>query len=323
MDGDASPYGRAMRDGRPMTASLVHEALFYRDADELAAATTPFISSAIADGEPVLVAAPGPTIDAVAGALGEAALRVRFMDMTRAGRNPGKIIPWVLYAFLDEHPGRPVHIIGEPVWAGRSATEYPACVQHEALVNVAFAGRAVRLLCPYHALLLRSDVLGDATRTHPVLVEGDERKDSPDYTDPDAVVAEFNLPLPEPPADALALDFDASTLGSVRDFVAAYGWRAGLSDGRLGDLELAANELATNAVTHGGGAGRLLLWRAAHQVVCEVRDRGRAVGRLIGRTPPGPDSLDGRGLVLVNYVSDLVRVRTAPTGTAVRLYLDL
>ena len=123
-----------------MTASFVHEALFYRDTGDYLAGTVPFVETALARREPVLVAVPRARIDLLTAALEGRAASVRFVDMTRAGRNPGKIIPWVLHAFLEEHAGAPVRIIGEPIWAGRSTDEYPACVQHEALINVAFAG---------------------------------------------------------------------------------------------------------------------------------------------------------------------------------------
>lgn len=306
-----------------MVTSFVHEALFYRDTGDYLAGTVPFIETALAEREPVLVAVPGPKIDLLGAALGDRAARVRFLDMTRAGRNPGKIIPWVLHAFLEEHAGGPVRIVGEPIWAGRSAEEYPACVQHEAMINVAFAQSVLSILCPYDMNGLPTGVLRDAACTHPVLVDVDARRDSPSYTDPDDVVAVFNQPLVEPAPDTPALDFDAPGLPEVREFVALQAGRAGLSARRIADLQLATNELTTNAITHGGGSGRLRLWRVDGRVVCEVSDEGEALARLAGRTLPAPDSVNGRGLALVNYVSDLVRIHTGPDGTAVRLYLDL
>jgi anti-sigma regulatory factor (Ser/Thr protein kinase) len=306
-----------------MGSSFVHEALFYRDEDDYLAGTLPFVRSALAAREPVLVAVPGPRIDLLAAALGEHAVDVRFQDMRLAGRNPGKIIPWVLHAFLEEYAGRPVRIIGEPIWAERTPQEYPACVQHEALINVAFAERVATILCPYDVHRLPAEALTDAACTHPVLVDVDVRSDSTAYTDPDAVVAAYNRPLPEPDPDAAFLDFAGSTLALVREFVAVYAGRAGLPGRRLTDLQLAANELATNAIMHGGGTGRLSVWRSGDQVVCEVRDQGRARARLTGRIPPSLDSLSGRGLVLVNYVTDLVRIYTGTDGTVVRLFLDL
>ncbi len=306
-----------------MDTAFVHEALFYRDADEYRAGTLPFVRAALDAREPVLVAVPGPRIDIIAAALGELAVEVRFLDMTRAGRNPGKIIPWVLHAFVEEHLGKPVRIIGEPIWAGRSVDEYPACVQHEALINVAFAGREASILCPYDAYALPADALADATCTHPVLVDVDIRKSSSTYLDPDEIVAAYNRPLSEPGPDSVTLAFNATTLGTLRRFVAVHAGRTGLSRRRVSDLQLAVNELATNAIVHGGGQGELRMWPTARRYVCEVRDRGRALARLAGRVPPTLDSISGRGLVLVNYVADLVRIHTAPDGTAVRLYLDV
>ena len=60
-------------------------------------------------------------------------------------------------------------MIGEPVWPSRSEVEYPACVQHEALINRAFTGRDITVVCPYDVAQLDPDVIADARRTHPVL----------------------------------------------------------------------------------------------------------------------------------------------------------
>jgi anti-sigma regulatory factor (Ser/Thr protein kinase) len=299
---------------------FVHQALLYRDATEFLAGTVPFVEEGLAADEPVLVAVPGINVDLIGGALGDAAGRVRFADMTQAGRNPGRIIPWVLHAFLEEHTGTRVRIIGEPIWAGRSTVEYPACVQHEALINMAFAGRDATILCPYDTAALDADSLADAERTHPELVGAGPVRSSPRYG-PAEVVEEYNQPLPAVPAAATCLDFDAGGIGMVREFIGRYAAEAGLGERRTVDLQLAINELTTNAVVHGAGRGTLAVWSEPGLVVAQIRDGGAARQRLAGRVPPPPDRLGGRGLVLVNYVSDLVRVHTSPAGTTVRLYL--
>ena len=47
------------------------------------------------------------------------------------------------------------------MWVGRSAVEYPACVEHEALINLALADRPVTILCSYDAARLEPAVLTD------------------------------------------------------------------------------------------------------------------------------------------------------------------
>jgi anti-sigma regulatory factor (Ser/Thr protein kinase) len=242
--------------------------------------------------------------------------------MTVAGRNPGRIIPAVLLAFADAHPGRRVRLIGEPIWAGRSQTEYPACAQHEALINAAFAGRAATILCPYHAELLHPDWVEDAYRTHPVMWDGTRRFESVHYRDPVAVAAGFNLALPEPPAGAATMTVDLMTLPAARRFVSAIARSAGVAERRLPDLALAVNELAANAVEHGGGQGEVTVWTDREHLVCQVADGGHLSDPLAGRIPVPPDSgAGGRGLLLVNQLCDLVRTHTTPHGTTIQVFL--
>lgn len=184
-------------DGGTPGEPFVHPALIYRGDHEYVEATTRFVSDGVAAGEPVAVAVPGPRLDLIRGELGPLATDVRWIDMTRAGRNPGRIIPSVLRAFADAHRGGHVRIIGEPIWDGRTAVEYPACVQHEALINTAFGGRDVTILCPYDARALPHDVIADAHATHPVVISGDRQSVSPAY-DPDGVLARCNEALRHP-----------------------------------------------------------------------------------------------------------------------------
>src|SRR2546429_237276 len=161
--------------------TFVHEGLFYAGADEYLAGLVPFVRAGLDAGEPVMVAVPGPNLELVRDALGGDAGEVRFHDMARAGRNPGRIIPWVLHAFISQHPGRHPHIVGEPIWAGRTDDEYPACAQHEALINEASVDADATIVCPYDVSRLAPEVLADAEITHPVLVAGERRRPSPVY----------------------------------------------------------------------------------------------------------------------------------------------
>ncbi|MDX2600628.1 sensor histidine kinase [Streptomyces caniscabiei] len=300
---------------------FVHPALFYRGSEQYTAGTVPFLRAGLSAGEAVAVAVPGPNLELIRDALGASAAEVEFLDMTRVGRNPGRIIPGVLRAFADAHPGGRVRIIGEPIWADRSAVEYPACVQHEALINTAFQGRDVTILCPYDADALAPETLDDAYATHPVVIDAGVELASDAY-DPEGVVAHYNQPLSHPPG-AASLTFDADALPSARSFAVEEARQLGLTGARSQDLTLAVAELTTNSVVHGGGSGILRVWAEGPQVVCEVHDRGRLTDPLAGRRPPARDQLGGRGLMLVHYVADLVRLHTSEAGTTIRFYLDL
>ena len=306
---------------RPRASGFVHPALFYSGAAEYIAGTVPFVRASLAAGEPVAIAVPPRNLAILAGELGAAAGEVRFLDMTQVGRNPGRIIPGVLRAFADDHPAGRVRIIGEPIWPGRTELEYPACAQHEALINHAFAGRDVSILCPYDADGLDAATLTDAAATHPVLITRDREQASDEYR-PDDVVARYNRPLPAPPDGAASRHFDIDSLAALRRFVVAESTRIGLAADRRDDLELMVNELAANAVQHGGGSGVLRIWPAdPAELGCEVSSAGHIENPLSGRIPAGLDDDHGRGLLLVNHLADLVRVHTGPAGTTIRLYL--
>jgi anti-sigma regulatory factor (Ser/Thr protein kinase) len=299
---------------------FVHEALFYRDPGQFLAGTVPFVLDGLEMGEPVLVAVPQRNVDLIKAELGAKAEAVEFLDMTTAGRNPGRIIPGVLTTFANTHP-TPVRIIGEPIWAGRSAVEYPACVQHEALINTAFHGRRAAILCPYDTAQLAPDRVRDAERTHPVLVEDGRRWPSERYDDPVQTAEDFNQPLPAPPADAERIRFDLHGLLAIRRRVTDYGANAGLSEDQVEDLVLAVNELTTNSVLHATGGGELLVWREGPSVVCEVRDRGKLSNPMVGRLKPLPNTRGGYGVVMVNLLCDLVRIHSHERGTTIRVHV--
>jgi anti-sigma regulatory factor (Ser/Thr protein kinase) len=313
------------QDLLPPAASgpFVHEAVFYRGESEYLAGTVPFVRAGLAVDEPVLVAVPVGNLELIRRGLGPDAGRVRFVDMSRAGRNPSRIIPWVLDAFLTEQAGRRVRVIGEPIWPGRTDAEYPACVQHEAMINEAFAGRPAAIICPYDAGRLDPVILDDAERTHPVLVVDGQRRVSPRYALPVEVAGGYNHPLPDPPTSAEVCAFGAASVADVRHRARRLAHRAGAGEAALVLVELAVNEVATNAVVHGGGGGVAYLWIEADGLVCEVHDAGHLADPMAGRRAPLRDGSAGRGLVVVHHACDLVRVHTGPDATVTRLHLPL
>jgi anti-sigma regulatory factor (Ser/Thr protein kinase) len=300
---------------------LVHEALIYRTLVEFVDGTARFVRAGLGNGDAVLVSIPGVRIAPLRAGLGRLASRVRFADMTRVGRNPARIIPFVRQ-FADRHPRRRISFVGEPIWLGRSTAEIRECVRHEALLNAAFAGADIRIFCPYDAAGLDTDTMVDAWRTHPVVGEGDQWQSSPDYADPAVLYAAADRPLPTPPADTILVPFTSADLALIRQLIADHAGRLGLTADRAEDLTLAVNEVVTNTVAHTRAGGTLRVWLDAGQdaVVCEVTDTGRITDLLVGRRIPSTDAEGGRGLWLVNHLCDLVELRSSEQGTTVRLY---
>jgi anti-sigma regulatory factor (Ser/Thr protein kinase) len=302
--------------------SFRHEALFYNGDDGFLRGTLSFVREGLAAGEPLLVAVGEQRARLLSDALGGDAERVCFVAMHEVGRNPARAIPaW--RDFLAEHAEHPrgVRGIGEPAWPGRSAAELDECARHESLINAAFSyGPAWRLLCPYDLDALDRDAIDAACLTHPALMhEGVSRRNGA-YLPLEIAPGPFNGSLPPPPHEHEQLLFTRLGLGAVRNLVAACAADAGLSVATGEELVLAINELATNSVQYGGGGGTLRVWCEPGAFVCEVRDRGFIRDPLVGRLAPPVDQYGGRGLWLVNQLCDLVQIRSAPSGTVVRVH---
>jgi anti-sigma regulatory factor (Ser/Thr protein kinase) len=305
------------------TTDFAHEALLYAGDDGFLEGTMPFVREGLAAGEPMLLVLSAAKIERIRGELNGDCERILFADMDEVGDNPARIIPaW--RRFLDEQAteGRAARGIGEPIWGARSPDELVECHLHESLLNLAFADApAFRLLCPYDTTTLDEDVIEEARRSHPYLVENGTRRISPSYRGLEAIATPFADPLPAPPASVQELDFDRESLGTLRHLLAARAAEAGFGEARTKDLVLAVNEVATNSVRHGGGAGTLRVWVGTRWLVCEIEDRGRIDDPMVGREEPKSDRLEGRGLWIANQVCELVQVRTFATGSLVRLHM--
>lgn len=307
----------------PGVGAFAHPALFYRSEREYLDVLAPFIVDGLAKGQAVLVAVPQDKLAVLRDELGAAAAAITMANMCQVGRNPGRILGAVLGRFADQHADRPVRVIGEPIWPSRSQAEYPACVQHEALINAAFAGRDLMVLCPYDAVGLGPEVLADARMTHPVLWQGEFAQcTSPDYA-PEEVRARYNVPLPTGPAALTYTVHTVADLAGARRFAARYGKLLGLSAPAIADAQLIVTELATNSIEHTDGACWLALWEHDGHLICQAKDNGHLDDPLAGRRPVRPDSCRGRGLFLVNEVADLVRAHTSAHGTTVQAYLGV
>ncbi|MBB5866742.1 anti-sigma regulatory factor (Ser/Thr protein kinase) [Allocatelliglobosispora scoriae] len=131
---------------------------------------------------------------------------------------------------------------------------------------------------------------------------------------------------PRPAPDTvLACGFDVSDLYSLRAAVGAHAAAHGMGGDQLSKLLVVVTELAANAIRHGGGQGRVRLWRDGDALQCEVTDDGPGISdpASAGSQPVPINSAGGRGLWIVRQFSDRVDITVRHPGTTVTAVLHL
>jgi anti-sigma regulatory factor (Ser/Thr protein kinase) len=292
-----------------------HEVFLYGDEDEYVSVLGGYVQDGLAAGESVLVVLPMDRLTLLRNALSDYEGGIQYADMSAVGENPGRIIE-VWRDFLDGCGG-PARGIGEPVFAGRDPDQIDECRRHERLLDSAFTGRPFQLLCPYDTAALDDDLLDDAVAVHQVVLESGGRAASPTYHADELLDDLFQGSLPPPPATLTELEFDRRELAKVRRFVRDQATLAGL-DGDAGvDIVLAADEIATNYVVHGGARATVRCWGDGNWFVCEIHGSGIIRDPFAGRIRPQPDQTGGRGLWLANQLCDLVQIRNTGDASSV------
>jgi len=283
-----------------------HEAFVHDSDAEFVRRAAAFVGEGLAAGETIVAVLPPERIALLRDALGPLHQHVRFSDMTVAGGNPARLIPF-WRGVLEQHPG-PVRALGEAAYPGRNAAEYDEVQLHEALTGIAFADdRSFRLYCAYDA-----SVGIDPTATHAGLSGAEALAEKT-----------FRTALDDVPDRAERWDFGPDELGQVRQWLSGHAASHGVSRDRLEDLSLALHEICTNSIRFGGGCGRLAVWIADGALICDVTDRGRIDDLLVGRVLPPLDGLGGRGVWLANQLCDLAQLRSGDDLTQVRLHTRL
>ncbi len=315
-----SPFGQP----NPPGGDLWHQAFLYAGEEEFLAEAAPFVRDGVAADEPVIVVVTAPRAGVLRSVLGADSDRVYFVEPRLGlGRRPERFIPgWDTY-LRQATEGRSqcrVWAVGEPGSLPASTAELIDGQRYESLLDSAFTGgRPFSLLCPYDLDAVHPTAAEQARRSHPLSVEhGVHRRVGAPL--PNAYAGHQ---LPEPESVLEDCTFGASQLGEVRDRVDAHAARLDLGAGRTYDYVLAVDEVASNSVMHGGGAGRLRVWRNGDCLTSEIHDQG-----LMRRSPetdtrPPTDAGHGRGLWLVHQLCDLVQIRSAAdAGTTIRLHIS-
>jgi anti-sigma regulatory factor (Ser/Thr protein kinase) len=126
-------------------------------------------------------------------------------------------------------------------------------------------------------------------------------------------------PAHGPGGASLDQPFGPDDLYALRAAVAAHATHLGAAPDRVAHLVIVAGELASNAVRHGGGHGRLRLSRVDGAVRCEVSDEGPGIPdpAAAGVRTPSVLATGGRGLFIVRRLAASMHIRNTGRGTTV------
>lgn len=319
--------GKAPAGGTVTADRLQHAVGFHASPEHLLRQLVPLVEAATARGEQVALAVAPHTDDALRHALGDDGAALHVLATAGQHTGSGQTAAMARARELRELTARAgrVTVLVEH----RSELDGPDgsyWTELDAAVNVALAELPVGLICFYPEMPLHLSVLDGARCNHPqVLVDG-ELRHNPDHRRPREVLERH--PVTSPlllGAPDMQLEFQAWQLQDVRRAVRALATGAGFDDDRVDDVVLAVNEVATNAVEHGGTPGssgsgaELSVWVQPGALVCEVRDRGALADPLPGLLAPHPSDPRGRGLWIARQLCDLLHVWTDEGGTHVRI----
>lgn len=298
---------------------LKHPALLYQDEEEFLAAMVPFVREGLEDAEPVVLVLGREELAALRREIGEDAPGLEMADTREWHPHPSLR----LRAFHDrvtrelDRGATRVRLAGEPAWPSGPPEFVVEWERYESALNVALAGMPVTLVCAYPTSRLDPAITESAFRTHPLIEMGGGRP-SDRYEDPRTYVGRRVAPRSAPSASTLLeAPVDVS---AARRLVRERAERLGLDPERAVDVSVAASELLSNAVRHGGGPGTVAMWAQDGRVFCEVSDAGRGIpDALAGYRPPELSQMSGRGLWIARQLVDLLQVFHGRDGTTVRL----
>lgn len=118
--------------------------------------------------------------------------------------------------------------------------------------------------------------------------------------------------------------FDESSLCSMRATLTAHAAALGVAPTRIEQMLIVAGELAINAIRHGGGAGRLRMWRDHNSLHLQVIDHGPGMADpTVGATPPHHKALAGRGMWICRQLATDLDITTGQDGTTITAVINL
>jgi anti-sigma regulatory factor (Ser/Thr protein kinase) len=296
--------------------ALRHHAFVYESDEEYVAGSVRFLKDGLDAGEGAIVANTRDGLAMMRDALGPAADQVAFVDVSAVYTRPARTVARYYGTFLEQLRSAPSVRAVATGQFGTTREEWREWMAYEAITNVAYAHLPVWVVCAYDANRLPDPVIDIARRTHPELLAEDWQA-SDRFEDPRALVRKLT-PDPEPLPELRS--FSAGNLESFRERLAGELRAERVPEARALEVLVAATELATNAMTHGGGIGEVRVGRADGRFVCEVIDRGGGFDDPVAGYLAPRDGT-GTGLWVARQLAWRLESFQSTKGFTVRLWL--
>jgi anti-sigma regulatory factor (Ser/Thr protein kinase) len=297
---------------------LRHNALVYETQDDYVERSVAFLREGLAAGEGAVVAHTRPGLAVMREALGADAASVTFVNVSEAYTRPARTLASYHEVYADQLRRTTAMRAVADVQIGPDPGEWNLWMGYEAVFNRSFGHLPAWVLCTYNANGLPDPVLEAVWRTHPEVVADDTWHTSDRYADADQLLREISpepAPLPDLRPVSFGRDYEEFRERLARELVAE-----GVPRAKVLDMLLAATEVATNAVQHGGGVEEVRVGRAAGRFVCEIIDRGGGFDDpTAGYLAPRPGV--GAGLWVARQLTWHIEFFQSPGGFTARILL--
>jgi anti-sigma regulatory factor (Ser/Thr protein kinase) len=301
----------------PDHVALRHSAFVYEDDDEYVARSVAFLRDGLDAGESCIVAHSRDWLAVMRDALGPDADRVAYIDVASTYTRPARAVAAYYGTFLDHLRKAPsVRAVAEFQF-GPAQGDWEEWKGYEAITNLAYSHLPVWVVCTYNANGLPERVVDDVWSTHAEMLT-DGWVPSDHYEDPRDLVRKLTPdpePLPELRSCTVGQDLERFREQLARELVAEK-----VPDTTALAMLVAGNEIAANAVRHGGGIEEVRVGRADGRFVCEVIDRGSGFDDPVaGYLAPREGT--GTGLWVARQLTWRVESFHSPRGFTVRIWL--
>ncbi len=297
---------------------LRHNAFVYESQEEYVTRSVAFLREGLEAGEGAIVANTRPGLAAMREALGPDAAQVTFVDVSSAYTRPARMLA-AHNKVMAEQLRKTTSLRGvADVLYGPDPGEWDLWTGYEAVINRSFRHLPAWVVCTYNVNGLPDPVLDGVWRTHPEVVAGDAWTTSDRYEQPDHLLRRIT-PLPEQLSDLRSIPFRRD-LEQFRERLARELAAENVAEAKALDMLLAATEIATNAMVHGGGVEEVRVGRSDGRFVCEIIDRGPgfddpAAGYL------APRAGVGSGLWVARQLTWQIDFFESPRGFTARISL--